>query len=408
MLLWLAPTVASAALETAYLAEVPVQDQSPEQRNRAIEQALGVVLARLYGGEAVTEQPAMAEVVKQAPRLVRQYRFRTDAVGSAEPRQMLVVQFDEAAVNRVLREKNLAPGDAAAPAREGRPAPVPASPPARAGERATLLWLATERSGQRELATPETDSRLVSAASTAARDQGLPVMFPLYDLEDRSQVTLADLWGLRAASIQAASRRYATDRAVVGLVSGTDATGWTGRWALIGPQGMAGEWTSRGTSTAAVVQSGIAQAAERSGGSAPAQRSSPAAAGPSAPAPSPASAQAPASAVTTLPAAGAVSALPSSEGQRSGPTGGLVAVRVAGVQRLEDYLRTRQFLSGLAGIRQVSVLGVAGDSVVFGVGPGAPDAVSRAITGGNLLSADTGASAAPGGPPGMLRYRLGP
>ncbi len=387
--LWLAPALAQTPAAGVYDAEVPIQDQSPEQRNRAIEDAFRVVLGRLYGGEAATSDPRLVELTKGAPRLVRSYRFHWEE-GSAGPRQLLAVQFDEAAVNRTLREKGLGPGGAS-------PQPGGAPPPgARTAEQGTLLlWLGSERTGQREFATPETEPKLVGAANAAARDAGLSILFPLYDLEDRSRLGAADLWGLRAAPIQGASRRYAPEKVVVGLVSGSDSAGWTGRWAVVGAEGLTSEWTTRGASPSAVVQAGVQQASGRVKGGGEAARMPPAPL-PAATTQVPATPPAPAK----TPAPGS----PPGGAEPAAPAGNLLAVRVSGMQRSDDYLRVQKYLSGLPGVGQVQLLGVAGDAVTFGLG-GSAEALSRSIAGGKVLAAEEGGPAGAGRP---LRYRLLP
>lgn len=407
--IWFAPALAESPAGSLYDAEVPIQGQSPEQRNEAIENALRLVLGRLFGGEKVSSDPRLAEVIKSAPRLARSYRFRWDDAGTSSTRPMLVVQFDEAAVNRTLREKGVSPSVGTAPQREALPAtrptrleppPAESATPRSAAQQPLLLWLARERSGLRDFATPEADPMLVSAARAAASQQGVPVLFPLYDLEDRTQINAADLWALRMATIQGASRRYAADQVLVGLVSGSDRAGWSGQWVQIGPGGLTTEWTSRGASPEAVVQAGVRQLKERgSGGTGTSARS--AAAAP--PPPPPLTSKSQPGATTPVTTAG--SGLATSGAGRAGPAGGLLPVQVSGVQRWEEYLRTQKFLASLSGIGQVQVLGVAGDQVTFGVGPGTPEALSRAIASGGLLVADERVS---GAPAGILQYRLQP
>ncbi len=395
---FLVPAAAAlAATAGVYEAEVPIEGQSPEQRNQAIQEAFRVVLIRLLGAEDALAQPGVEETIKSSPRLVRQYRYRWDESAADGPRQTLAVQFDEAAVNRALRDKKVGPpGDTRAPAPPAPPAAPAAAPAAASAGRSTLLlWLASDRSGQRDFVTPETDPRLLAAANGAAREHGVPILFPLYDLEDRSSVSVADLWGGSVSNIEAASRRYAADRILVGLVSGGDTSGWSGRWTLLGQEGVVADWTTRGGSSEAAVQSGIVEVANRAAGRPPSGE-------PPAAIPPPSELPAP-----TPPSAAAPEAGPGGSGA-FGPAGDLLPVRVAGIQRLEDFVRAERHLSGLAGVTQVRVLGVSGDAVVFGLAPPSADNVMRAAVSGSVLAADSGAQGNPGADPRMLRLRLLP
>lgn len=379
-----------AASGDLYNAEVPIQSQSPEHRNQAIEEAFRVVLVRLLGSEDALSQPGVAEVVDSAPRLVRQYRFRWDESAPAGSRQLLAVQFDEGAVNRVLREKHLSP-------RASMPAPqeAPALPPS-AEQPIVLMWLATERSGYRDFVTPETDPRLLAAANSVARERGTPLLFPLYDLEDRSRLSVSDLWGSRFASIGAASHRYAPERVLVGLVAGSDTAGWSGRWTLLDEQGgLVADWSTQGGAPAAVVQAGIGEVADRfAAGSVPLS-----------PSQQPLDSRSAPSLALTPP----VTQMPSGVQPQSlaiGPVGDLLPVQVGGVLGLTDFLRAQKYLAGLPGVTEVRLLGVSSDTAVFGLGPARSDTLARAIGSGEILKADGGTSS--GGPPGMLRYRLHP
>ena len=394
--------VGAAGPGNLYDAEVPIQTQSPEDRNRAIGEAFKVVLVRLLGSEDALAQPGVAEVIKSAPRLVRQYRFRWDEAAPAGSRQLLAVQFDEGAVNRVLREKHLTP-QAPSPAPSPAPQEVTAEPPS--GYRPTvLMWLATERSGHRDFATPETDPRLLAAANSAARDRGAPLLFPLYDLEDRSQLGVPDLWGLRIPGIEVASHRYAPDRVLVGLVSGSDGAGWSGRWTLLDQQDVLADWSTRGGSPSAVVQAGISDAVDRlSAGAAPRSAEPPFQEPRSTQTP----AEVPGTSPTPLEGQSPIPIPAQTQGLAIGPVGDLLPVQVAGVQRLADFLRAEKYLAGLSGVTQVRVLGVSSDAVVFGIGPARSDGAARAIGSGQVLKSDPGMPAS-GGPPGMLRYRLQP
>jgi len=65
-----------------------------------------------------------------------------------------------------------------------------------------------------------------------ADERGLPIRFPLLDLEDLTSVTAADIWGTFVEPIEAASARYGADAILIGRIS-TDPFGTSVRWTLV-------------------------------------------------------------------------------------------------------------------------------------------------------------------------------
>jgi len=65
-----------------------------------------------------------------------------------------------------------------------------------------------------------------------ADERGLPIRFPLLDLEDLLMVTPADIWGGFVEQIEAASERYGADAILIGRIS-ADPFGRSVRWTLV-------------------------------------------------------------------------------------------------------------------------------------------------------------------------------
>jgi hypothetical protein len=89
---------AVAAASADYSATVAVSDQSPAARDRGLQEALAIVLARVSGGEAPPE------LLDRAGSWVQQYSFEpAPAPGGLRLR----AQFDARAVDQGLRERGL-------------------------------------------------------------------------------------------------------------------------------------------------------------------------------------------------------------------------------------------------------------------------------------------------------------
>lgn len=211
LILLLVPLVTSAS--DLFVEQAPIADEAVETRNAALSEMLLRVLERVSGNTQIASQPATAELLKAAPSLVQQYRYRRVGEG---PTRYLWARFDQAAVERMMRERNL---------------PVWVQRPQ------VLLWLATEQAGQRQLLTLDSLPAARDALVDRAAERGLPLQLPLMDLEDQVALTPADVWADYLQGIRAASARYPHERILTGRLTALGADRWRGVWTLIGPSG---------------------------------------------------------------------------------------------------------------------------------------------------------------------------
>ena len=347
LLVFAAGPVGAADVEGLYEAETPVRGQDPAERLAALRLGLAQVLVRVSGERDAGQDPLLAPVIKDAQRLVQVYRYRQvepaagpDGIERTErPGLILWARFDPAAVDRALRDAGLPVW--------GRSRP------------ATLVWLAMEEIGRRNLAGAALDPRVDSALEAAAARRGVPMLLPLMDLADQAAVQFADVWGGFHDGVLAASARYQTDAVLVGRVYREDGGGWGARWSLY--QGETPfHWESAALALEAVLEAGFDGGAD-------------------------------VLAARFAPAGGS-------------HEGGSVAFTVAGVGGLADYARASDYLGGLAPVAGVRVREVSADRVVFLLDLRGGEAdLERAISlGRTLLPAQEGAG------DGGLRYRLVP
>jgi len=236
-LLWLmmAAPAFSAQVSGLYEAEVLAEGQEVEQRNRAIVEAFRQVLVKVTGNRGVVHQPLLADEINSAPRYVQQYRYRV-VMQEQQQVRMLRVKFDKNAVDRMLRQQGVAVwGDK-------RPA--------------TLVWLATEQNGRRSLVMADSDEQAYSSLIGAMERRGVPILFPLMDLEDQTRLQVSDVWGGFADTIWQASERYGPDAVMTARLVKFGAELWRADWTLLlGKKEFL--WDSEGDSLAMAVEAGI-------------------------------------------------------------------------------------------------------------------------------------------------------
>jgi len=212
--LWLVAfwgTACAEEVDQLFEEEVLIAEVTPEAREAAIKEALEIVLGRIVAGNAVPDDPTVKTVLRHAKTYVReaQYALLPTAAAASTKRLMRVV-FNEAALLELMRNSPLGIWN------EIRPA--------------TLVWLVVERDGQRNFFKTETQPDIEAALHRAARRKGLPLLFPLMDLEEQRSVSFNDVLGVYSERLLAISARYDVVSILAGLVS-QDASGcWRAEW----------------------------------------------------------------------------------------------------------------------------------------------------------------------------------
>ncbi|TNF04794.1 MAG: DUF2066 domain-containing protein [Gammaproteobacteria bacterium] len=213
--------VAGAAQETRlYQAQVPVADQGEAERARAIRSGLGQVLVKVTGNSQVLSNPAISQSLSRAENLITEYGYVSynQPEVASEPGLALTIQYSQAAVDRLVRSQHLQiwPSD--------RPE--------------LLVWMVVDTLEQgRQFVSVDEQPVLLSILSNAMKVRAAPLMVPLLDLADRSQLTEEDVWNFSAGQLADVARRYNSDTwMAVRLYQGSNGQ-WRGARLLKTPDG---------------------------------------------------------------------------------------------------------------------------------------------------------------------------
>ena len=235
-------TAHAAVVQGLYESEKVVPNQSGAARLEAMKSALVEVLAKISGRPDVGTAPDIAAALENPRDYIQQYRYQkipensylsTEAVVGS---QILWLQFDERAVNKLLQKNNLPVW--------GRTRP------------ATLIWLAVEQEGAKFMIGSNAQEEIRYALENEARRRGIAMVLPLLDLEDQQKLTFADVWANNQEPIFQASMRYQVDAILVGRMSVSGNNNWQGRWILYeGGQGLS--WNSQGSYANDLLNGGI-------------------------------------------------------------------------------------------------------------------------------------------------------
>ncbi len=211
----------AAHAQSLYSVEVELDNSASQPRFLAYETALLQVLTRVTGSSLSGDPDLVGELFPDPAAYVVQFSRLDD--------ELLRVSFDGDAIETTLRNAGqLVWG-------EDRPL--------------TLVWLAVDwGDGERELiaagegpapgAEIPREQLLRECLLDAANRRGLPVLLPLLDIEDLSNVSFADLWGGFDEAVIDASARYNVSSILIGRLR-ADGLG-VGRWShYLGEQAVA-------------------------------------------------------------------------------------------------------------------------------------------------------------------------
>jgi uncharacterized protein len=210
------PLMGSAeVVKNLYEALVPVADHSESALASASELALSQVLVKVSGSVEVLQNPDIVTGLSKARSYVQQYSYTRDqdATGDLSAR----LEFDESVVSRMLT-------DAGAPLwTANRPA--------------VLVWVVSQDAGGRQFVNPEAAPELMTTLRGGFDQRGIPLRFPLLDLQDSASLAVDDVWRLKAAPLYSASQRYAVQDILAGRLTSLSNGSWVGDWSYLTDSG---------------------------------------------------------------------------------------------------------------------------------------------------------------------------
>jgi hypothetical protein len=195
-------------MTSLYTVEVPLDPDDPNAQRSAYQEALRQVLVRVTGSNALADSEEVATLFPNAARFVRQFR--------PGPDDTLVVSLDGPAIERVLRDADATIW--------GTDRPL------------TVVWLAVDWGlGDREIVAADDPDRMPGDGRSIDRNQilrervqavaerrGLPIAFPLMDVEDLRNIGFIDIWGGFDEPLLEASTRYGAESVLVGRIRPDD------------------------------------------------------------------------------------------------------------------------------------------------------------------------------------------
>ena len=210
----LLPALAQARPVTnLYSARVEVADHSAPALARASRTALTRVLIKLSGSRGVLAAAQIEPALADSQRYLQRYQYLRTETGARK----VEIHFDPQSVNALLT-------------RAQQPLWGANRPP-------LLLWLIVKEGGEQYFGSDQTAPKLLAAVQHELARRGVPVVLPLYDLDDARALRQQELWRLDRRAIAQASARYAVDNILVGRLHRRADGRWTGDWLYLHDEG---------------------------------------------------------------------------------------------------------------------------------------------------------------------------
>ena len=236
LLLVVAQKLDAVTLENLYQAEVLSESQSDAQRRIDASEGLSQVLTRVSGRSDILQNPVIVAALKTPEQYYSEFSYARveagndaaaalpqpglDPLSAETPRQVMRIRFAPSLIAKILREADL---------------PVWGS-----NRPSVLSWMAIDDESGRQVLGEANPSLFAKTLNQAARARGVPLLLPLWDLEDSRGVSSSEIWGRFLGRIEAASKRYSPDKILVFRAESEFSNQWRGDWSL----GEGGQWRS--------------------------------------------------------------------------------------------------------------------------------------------------------------------
>lgn len=215
VLLTVSTSIFAVTVEDLYVGEVLVSEESDAQLKAGAQAGLLQVLIRVAGSEDIQNSALVETALRSPASYYYQYSYqstdRTMLVGGETiPARILRLNFEPSAIARLLREAGFSVWSSNRPG--------------------LLVWIALSDTSGRRLMSGGDESEVRVALQDVAKQKGLPLLFPLLDLQDAASLSAAEVWGSFVDRIDSASLRYQPD-AILSARIQTSASGqWLGDW----------------------------------------------------------------------------------------------------------------------------------------------------------------------------------
>ena len=209
------PGAHAVRLTDLYEASVPVADQSVEARAIALKKVLNSIVIKVTGQSFLPQTFLQQSLNIQ--HMVEQFGYESRQASANSVRQLFLrAKFNSTSVKQLIRQADLPIWP------EERPA--------------TLIWLAVDDHANRLIVAEDSVHPVVDQLAETASLRGLPVILPLMDLQESSEVDFEAIAAMKTASLLLPSSKYDSQLVLVGYIQRIEGEMWRARWQILGEE----------------------------------------------------------------------------------------------------------------------------------------------------------------------------
>lgn len=201
------PLVTAAQVDGLYEAQVPVSSQDANERSKGLRAALRKVIIKTSGQSSFFS--SQDSVLSRASHLVEQFGYRSRQL-DGKRQSYLWARFNPEGVRRAVHDAGL-----------------PVWPEERPS---TLIWLAVEDNQERLILAGDSEHPVRDMLYEIANERGLPIVLPLMDLSEQSEIQFSDVASLAPEHLLEQSAKYDSQYMLIGHIQSTEDGHWRGRW----------------------------------------------------------------------------------------------------------------------------------------------------------------------------------
>ncbi len=212
--------------EQYYSVTLEVADRSEGARTRVLREALVIVLRRMTGQPQVDSVASVRAALQQADQLALSFGYERRADGGSA----MTVRFDPRAVRQVIEDAGLSLWSLERPR--------------------VLAWVLVESDEDEVILDAASRHAIAAAMQQSAAEFGVPLAFPLMDMDERLDMNPMLLRGLFFDALRRASRRYDSEFILIGRAMKHEDGLWSGKWTLSQPGAPVSEVETSGEAEA--------------------------------------------------------------------------------------------------------------------------------------------------------------
>ena len=213
-----------------YQASVAIENQSTRQVQAAKKTAFASVLVKVTGQAMSLNNAKLRQALSAPEDYLQRFSFATQVIDGQE-KAVLKLTFDPLRVNQLITTAGMTVWGA---------------------ERAAVLvWLVAENHGKQRLVNDDRHP-VVAQIKAQSEARGLPLVWPLLDLDDQLAIDAGALWGLFRDPIMSASLRYQADAILIGRVYKGGQQQWQVKWSFW-LDNSEQQWASQGANLAQLI-----------------------------------------------------------------------------------------------------------------------------------------------------------